>query len=163
MRGLAPTLITSAASLLAFTAVAAAAAGLPAIDKALAAHFNSSSAPSYDYALIDLNGDGIPEAVVLINDPHYCGSGGCTMSVLRGGGSSFAYISGSTVTREPIRVLAESRFGWKTLSVSVAGGGAQPGEAVMRFDGKRYPPNPSMQPYAGATDLTGATILVFRK
>jgi hypothetical protein len=163
LRGPTPTLIAVAAFVLAFTAVAAAAAGLPAIDKALAVHFKSPSPPSYEYALIDLNGDGLPEAVVLITDSSYCGSGGCTMSVLRGDGHSFAYVSGSTITREPIRVLTESRFGWKTLSVNVAGGGIQPGETVMRFDGKRYPLNPGMQPYASPTDLIGATALVFRQ
>jgi hypothetical protein len=31
---------------------------------------------------VDLNGDGIPEALVIINDPQWCGSHGCSAFVL---------------------------------------------------------------------------------
>jgi hypothetical protein len=40
--------------------------------------------------------------------------------------------------------------------VAVAGGGAKSGDVVMRFNGKRYPLNPTLQPYATAADIAGA-------
>jgi putative lipoprotein len=139
------------------------AGGNPVIDTAMTAFEKPDVLPSYEYALADLNGDGIPDAIVLITDAHYCGSGGCEMLVLRGEREHFRIISSTTITRKPIRVLAESRKGWKSLSVFVAGGGAKPGDVVMRFNGKGYPGNPSMQPYAKAADLHGAAQLEFKQ
>ena len=139
------------------------AGGNLAIDAAMTAYARPDPLPSYEYALTDLNGDGTPEAIVLITDAHYCGSGGCTMIVLRGDREGFRMISSSTISGKPIRVLAESRKGWKSLSVFVAGGGATEGEVFMRFNGKRYPGNPSIQPYATASDLRGAAPLEFKR
>jgi hypothetical protein len=149
-------LLVLSAELTAVAASPPALAGPPTLDAALAAHYKGSPPFSYKYALVDLNGDGVLDAVVLITDRFYCGSGGCNMAILRGTGDSFAYVSGSTISREPIRVLTESRHGWKSLSVAVAGGGVKSGDVVMRFNGKRYPLNPTMQPYATAADIAGA-------
>jgi hypothetical protein len=44
-------------------------------------------------------------------------------------------------------VLNTKSNGWHDISVVVAGGGIQPGyEAVLSFDGKTYPSNPSTPP-----------------
>jgi hypothetical protein len=135
----------------------AAAHGTPSIDAALSAHYRDE--PTYKYALIDLNGDGILDAVALLTDNRYCGSGGCSMAILRGTSESFLFISSTTITREPIRILQESRHGWKTLSVAISGGGAKSGDVILRFDGKHYPSNPSTQPHATAKDVVGAITL----
>lgn len=139
----------------------AAASGNPAIGEALAAHYKSGTPSSYQYALVDLNDDGISDAIVLIEDPGYCGSGGCNLAILRGVRGGFSYMSGSTTSRAPIRVLAETRNGWRSLSVTVAGSGSKPGEVLMRFNGRRYPLNPTLQPYATAADLLGGIELHF--
>jgi len=138
-------------------------AGTPAIDAALAAHYKHGAPKAYQYALVDLNGDAVPDAVVLISDPRYCGSGGCDLAILRGIGTSYQYVSGSIVSRVPMRVLKESRKGWKSLSVSVAGGGVKSGEVVLRFNGRHYPLNPTTQPHTRATDLEGSAELVLEK
>jgi hypothetical protein len=39
------------------------------------------AAYEFEYALTDLNEDGIQDAVVLLTGQDYCGSGGCTMRV----------------------------------------------------------------------------------
>jgi hypothetical protein len=112
--------------------------------------------PTYQHELVDLNADGLQDAIVLISDPDYCGSGGCTMVVFQGTAQGFKYISRSTITNPPILVLSELRHGWHTLAVSVRGGGAGPNQTLMRFDGKKYPSNPSVQTPAAQTDLTSA-------
>jgi hypothetical protein len=110
----------------------------------------------FDFALADLNGDGIPDAIVLFKGPHNCGWGGCTLEILRGTKQGFEYMSGSTISREPIQILAEKRFGWHSFTVSVSGGGAKPCNALMRFNGQKYPLNPAMAPCATPAQLQSA-------
>lgn len=44
---------------------------------------DSMGATVYTYALLDIDGDGINEILVLRRGPYYCGSGGCALDVLR--------------------------------------------------------------------------------
>jgi hypothetical protein len=81
------------------------------------------------------------------------------MLVFQGTTDGFKFISSNTITREPIQVLSESKSGWHTLAVSIGGGGMSPGQVLMRFDGKKYPLNPTMQPAATSKDLSGAMTL----
>jgi hypothetical protein len=122
------------------------------------AHIPAVDAASYefDYALVDLNRDGIPDAIVLFKGPKDCGSGGCTLEVFRGTKQGFEFISGSTISREPIQLLAEKHFGWQSFAVSVSGGGAKPCNALMRFNGQKYPLNPSLAPCATPAQLQSA-------
>jgi hypothetical protein len=123
------------------------------------AHIPSVDAASYEfrYALVDLNGDGIPDAIVQFKGPKYCGSGGCTLEVFRGTKQGFEFISGSTSSREPIQLIAETHFGWQSFAVSVSGGGAKSCNALMRFNGQKYPLNPSLAPCATSAQLQSAT------
>jgi hypothetical protein len=100
--------------------------------------------PEFDYALADLNGDGKADAIVLLKGSAWCGSGGCTLLVFKGKQDGFEFISKSTITSEPIRVSPEKIHGWKTLIVYTGG----IGDVVMRFNGAKYPLNPSVQPKA---------------
>ena len=73
--------------------------------------------PQFRYALADLDGNGHDDAIVLLEDSIWCGSGGCTMLVFRGTKDVFKYVSGSTVTNTPIRISDDKAAGWKTLIV----------------------------------------------
>ncbi len=95
----------------------------------------------------DLNGDGIPEALVYLLGGGWCGSGGCTTLVLGQSGNSWKIVTKVTVTRLPIRVLSNASNGWHKIGVWVQGGGILKGyEAELSFDGKAYPSNPTVQP-----------------
>ena len=101
----------------------------------------------YFHTFVDLNGDGKDEAIVYLTGREWCGSGGCFTLILTREGASWRFVSKITITRPPIRVLASSSHGWHSISVSVMGGGIQPGyEAELAFDGKSYPRNPSTPP-----------------
>ena len=119
--------------------------------------------PKFEYALVDLNGDGVPDAIVRLTSRDWCGSGGCTMVIFRGGAGGYTFVAKATITQKPIKVSSEVLNGWHTLLVSVRGGGVQPGFALMRFNGSEYPRNPSVQPQASAEQVDAATILDFRE
>jgi hypothetical protein len=108
----------------------------------------------YAVGLADLNGDKRPEALVYAmattqggGTADLCGSGGCDLYVLALDAKGYRKISTITLTRPPIRMLAQTTHGWHDLSVVVAGGGIGPAyEARLRFDGARYPGNPTVPP-----------------
>jgi hypothetical protein len=110
----------------------------------------------YRFALVDLNGDGRDDAVVFISAPEYCGSGGCVMDVFRATANGFAFVSGSTVTSLPIRVTTDATHGWRSLIVNSNGRG----DVIMRFDGVRYPLNPSVQPVATPVQVSAASMVM---
>jgi len=102
---------------------------------------------SYKRADADLNGDSRSEAFVYVTDPGYCGSGGCTLVVLSRQGRGFRVVLRSTVTQLPIRMLPTSTRGWRDVGVTVAGGGiTRRYVARLRFNGSRYPSNPTVPP-----------------
>jgi hypothetical protein len=130
------------------------------LENAIAAWAMEEKTPPHKYASVDLNNDGIPDAVVLLTGSDYCGSGGCTLLVLKGLSGGYSVVSKSTITREPILLLQEKKRGWHTLSVAVSGGGAKAGQVLLRFNGSLYPGNPGMQPKATVSDLKGAKMLL---
>jgi hypothetical protein len=120
---------------------AAMGAASSSLETAVRSSVKGDSTLSFSYALVDLNGDGQLDAVVLLRGAMWCGSAGCTMLILRGTPNGFQLVSKSTITGEPIEVLPAVEHGWRTLIVNTGG----IGPVVMRFNGSRYPENPSMQ------------------
>jgi len=101
----------------------------------------------YIDAFIDLNADGVPEAIVYLPGGGWWGSGGCNTLILAKNGSSFNLITNIAISRPPLRVLTSNSHLWHDLSLWVRGGGVLPVyDAELRFDGSTYPPNPSMPP-----------------
>ena len=96
----------------------------------------------------DLNGDGKLEAVALVLGREACGSGGCTAFVLTDTGSKYRLMARITTVSAPIGVSIRRSTGWRDLIVKVAGGGAEAGSRVLRYDGKNYPDNASLAPMA---------------
>ena len=131
----------------------------PGLDDAVAAYVKKkdpTDKPVFRSMPIDLNADEVNDAVVLLTGPNWCGSGGCTLLIFRGTAASFKLVSTSTVTDTPIRVSDEQHKGWRTLVVYSRG----IGDVVMRFDGKRYPANPSLQEKASSEMVAGTRILL---
>jgi hypothetical protein len=113
---------------------------------------------TYDAAQADLNGDGRPEILVYVKDDEFCGSGGCNLYILSPMARGYRVVLHTMITRPPIRRLATSTHGWRDIGVFVAGGGVKPHEAWLRFNGKRYPGNPSMVS-ATAAGAKGETLI----
>ncbi len=115
----------------------------------------------YVAAFRDLNGDGTSEALVYLLGNNWCGSGGCNLFILQRAGDSWKVVSTMTITNPPIRVLNSTVNGWHNLGVWVEGGGIRPGyEAVMRFNGNKYPGNPSVPPAVRTTKSLPGEIVI---
>lgn len=98
-------------------------------------------------AFADLNGDGRPDALAYVSGPRWCGSGGCKLYILENLGRAYRIAGRTTITRPPVQVLQSRSHGWRDVAVWVGGGGIASGhDAVLRFDGRKYPGNPSTQP-----------------
>lgn len=117
---------------------------------------NDAPTAGYRYARTDLNDDGYEDAVVLLKG-DFCGSAGCTLLVFVGSKTGLKLLSSSTISNEPIGMLNERIHDWRTLLVTSRG----VGPVLMRFDGAKYPLNPSMQTPATKEQVAGATVLKF--
>jgi hypothetical protein len=115
----------------------------------------------YSASFVNLSGEGKEDVVVYLTGQSWCGSGGCTTLILAPRDSSYRVVTKITITRPPIRVLATRSNGWHDISVRVQGGGIQPGyEALLSFDGKSYPRNPSTPPARRLTEKVSGEVLV---
>jgi hypothetical protein len=110
--------------------------------------------------LSDLNNDGVSEVIAYIKGDSMCGSGGCTLFILRAKATGYEAISKLTVTRPPVRILESKSNGWQDIAVRVGGGGISAGyEARLRFDGQSYPSNPSLIPLEKGRPRSGHIVI----
>ena len=107
--------------------------------------------PGYDFkgtryiaALVDLNKDGVQEAIVYFTDS--CGSGGCDMLILSHQNGKYKVLMSAAVTRLPIRILNTKSNGWHDVAMQVAGGGIQGYEEILSFNGKSYSTSTTVSP-----------------
>lgn len=113
----------------------------------------------FSSAQFDLNEDARPETIVYLTGPNWCGSGGCLMLVLEPANSSFKIVGRTTIVRPPIRIFESRSHGWHDIGVRVGGGGIQGYEAILSFDGKAYPKNPTLPPARKAARNTEGQVL----
>lgn len=110
----------------------------------------------FKYALVDLNGDGIKDAIVYFTQQQDCGSGGCVMEVYKGTKSGFEFLSGTLRVLPPILILATASHGWKSLAIQLREGGS----GVLKFNGRRYPLSPPDGHPASSSTLRGAVTAI---
>lgn len=100
----------------------------------------------YHYNFVDLNDDGQLDAVVFISGDEYCGTGGCEILIFKGGGKEFSLLTELAVSRPPIWVSVNKTKGWRDLVLLNSGGGIKSYYSILKFDGKSYPDNPTVEP-----------------
>lgn len=93
----------------------------------------------------DLTGDGVQDALVYLDSPTWCGSGGCTVLVFEGvvGEDAdelgpFRIAAEISMMHGPVTVATTSHDGWKDLIVVKESGQS----VALRFDGETYPQSP---------------------
>jgi hypothetical protein len=104
-----------------------------------------NEAARYSIAPVSLHGQD-HHFFVYLTGP-FCGSGGCTGLLLGQTASSFKVIDRFTLVQLPIKILQSKSNGWNDIAMPVHGGGILPGHiAWLRFNGRKYPSNPSLAP-----------------
>lgn len=102
---------------------------------------------------------GTDAVVAYLTGPFFCGTGGCSLLILRPQGDSFEIVGDISVVRPPVRMLETRSNGLPDLAVRVAGGGAEAHDARLSFDGTAYPRNPTVAP-AEPIDEPAGTVLI---
>ena len=113
--------------------------------------------PSHQLTFADLNGDSYDEAIVYLNAPDWCGSGGCTALIFQGSDRGFTLQSKIMIVKTPIVMAQSSTMGWTDLIV----GTGNVGRVILKSNGNSYPLNPSTQP--PAKNVGGPSTLVLVK
>lgn len=96
---------------------------------------------------VDLDGDGVDEALVYGGEGGWCGTGGCGIGIFVQQGRGYRLKSSTSIGHLPVGVLSSRHHGWRDITSFQAGGGIRPGYmAVLPFNGSRYPLNPTVPP-----------------
>ena len=104
---------------------------------------------SYAYNRVNMSDGAAPGALVYLPGRDYCGSGGCTLLVFTRSREGYRLVTRVSLARVPVMLSSHRTNGWRDLILFVSGGGIQPGYyAVLHFDGKTYPENPTVEPAA---------------
>jgi len=106
--------------------------------------------------LADLDGDGVNEALVYVMGSSWCGTGGCTLWVMRKADEGYEEVAMVTSTTPPIGVLETGTNGWRDLFVTAVDAG-EPGTRRMRFDGVAYLRSPTD---GERPNVSGATVRI---
>ena len=113
----------------------------------------------YYYNHIDLNDDQQPETFVYLVGSPVCGSGGCSGALFTKQNGEYKLVTSFSLVRSPVIIQDEKTNGWKNMIMYVSGGGIKGGYKLLRFDGKTYPSNPSVQPDVQAGKISGVGII----
>lgn len=131
-------------------------------EKALIAFLASRSireVPAHRDATPDLDNDGTPDLLMLLDDVNWCRGEGCTLLVFHGGKDVDALVGEVVSVRAPILIGDRVNRGWHDLLVNV-GSGDEAGTVALEFDGTRYPADPGMAALLDPHRLPSATPLI---
>jgi hypothetical protein len=99
---------------------------------------NPQSPARYYYNLVDLNGDGKPEAIVYPLGSYFCGTGGCTLMIFQPINKTYKLIGKIPLSHSPIIVTEQKTTGWKDLIRPTAGGGLPLNYSYLRYRQGKY-------------------------
>lgn len=130
-----------------------------AIIKAFNLNDNKEDARYY-YNKVDLNDDGKMEVFVYLVGPFVCGTGGCTGGIFKKENGEYSISSRFSLVNNPIIISDKKTNGYKDIIMYVSGGGIESFFAELKYDGEKYPSNPSIQPKVEkGTRLQGIAII----
>lgn len=118
----------------------------------------------YMFQPLDHDGTG-PMGIMLVYlmGSQVCGTGGCTLLVMRWTEAGYRVISRIPAVQQPVIISSQRTNGYPDLIVYTAGGGLAPAYRRLRFNGSSYPTSPTLEPALPAgTTVTGGVALASR-
>lgn len=100
----------------------------------------------YVWSRVDLNGDGAPEVAATVVGPFVCGTGGCPLLIFQQRRGRLQPITAMGLFKEPLIVSDQKTKGWRNLISRVRWDAGRSTYALLTFDGRSYPTNPSVPP-----------------
>lgn len=113
----------------------------------------------YYYKNIDLNDDGNREVFAYLVGSYVSGSGGSSAIVFERDGEEYKALSRFSLVRNPIIISDSKTNGYRDIIMSVSGGGVEQFYSHIKFDGKTYPGNPSVQEEVSSDSISGTAII----
>lgn len=114
-----------------------------AIHKTMPEYDKESYGPvRYYYNKVDINEDGKEEIFTVLYGMYVAGSGGGTGLLFD---NDYNLVTQFSLVRTPVIISDNKTNGWNEILMYVSGGGVESFYAQMKFDGKTYPSNPSVQ------------------
>lgn len=99
----------------------------------------------YKLAGVDLNGDGVREAVVLFQGKDWCTPTGCSLAVFQKFEHGFRVISRTVRVKAPVEVTDNVSNSYRDLLVQTGGGPAPERRVRLQFSGEGYSRNAMLQ------------------
>ncbi|MTI69269.1 MAG: hypothetical protein FH751_03295 [Firmicutes bacterium] len=100
----------------------------------------------YYYNKVDLNDDGVYEIFVYLVGFPVCGTGGCSAAIFKQENNDYVLLSKFSLVNNPIVISDTKTNGFKDIIMYVSGGGIESFFSKIKYNGKTYPSNPSIQP-----------------
>ncbi len=103
-------------------------------------------------AAVDLNSDGILEAIVYADPPGYCGTGGCPLSVYKKEAGVWVRVL-DTVAQEAVGLSKKKTEGYTDLFITMSGSSTyyKSHVKVYVWDGEAYQPSTDVAVWTGTT------------
>ena len=99
----------------------------------------------------DLNGDGIKDAIVLLD---WCSKNGCEMLIFEGTNNGYRFSSRVSQVKAPVTLAKEQHFLWQSLLTEKSGQTKK-----LDFDGISYPNDTNNLPSASKIDESTGVVL----
>lgn len=109
------------------------------LDEAVATQGGAPRSP-FRQALTDLNGDGVDDAIVLVQSGDSCTTEGCPLLVFRGSREGYNLVSRTTPVKGPVAVATTRTNGWADLVVTTSG----VGKVLLVFESYGYTANAAL-------------------
>lgn len=124
---------------------------------------NAPLQSQYDFARIDLNGDGRRDALVLYRLPHtyWCGWSGCQLSIFRAEENGFTFVNDIPGIRGPLVISSQTSEGWRDIITELSGTPLYNRRVTLAFSGSTYPSTPMnapSAPYRVLSDVPGIRV-----
>ncbi|MGI9383220.1 MAG: hypothetical protein ACR2PO_08695 [Methyloligellaceae bacterium] len=95
----------------------------------------------------DLDGDGVPEAIVLFEGDDWCRATGCSMAIFKLGQRGYRPAFRTVRVKPPVMISRTVSSGWRDLIVWTGGAGTAPKRRVLlKYSGSSYPRNAMLEP-----------------